>query len=64
MGFGSIGAFSAVTPSQQFSTDGYAGSGSGRRHVGVRKTGTMLIASDAVSVGVRPKATVAAEFVL
>jgi hypothetical protein len=30
----------------------------------VRKTGTMLIASDAVSVGVRPKATVAAEFVL
>ena len=64
MGFGSSGAFSAVTPSQQFSTDGYAGSGSGRRHVGVRKTGTMLIASDAVSVGVRPKATVAAEFVL
>jgi hypothetical protein len=27
----------------------------------VRKTGTMLIASDAVSVGVRPKAAVAAK---
>ena len=64
MGFGSSGAFSSVTPSQQFSTDGSVGSGSGRRHVGVRKTGTMLISSDAISVGVRPKAAVTADHVL
>ena len=44
-----------ATPSEQFATDGSAGSSS-RRKVSVRRSGTIVIPSDSITVGVRPHA--------